>query len=146
VFGDTPVITLTEAEDGLVLADEQTFAFRGYNYQGMDFHFDGANWQESQQKTTVNQPPLFDVFDDNGISFGNRDIFVGTSFAGNKLFAYGIGTGIDDPVLGFSTLILILVLALPNTWSSSDGDVVPIPTLPAELIIAYVVPPPLFLK
>jgi len=114
VFGDTPVITLTEAEDGLVLADEQTFAFRGYNYQGMDFHFDGNNWQESQQKTTVNQPPLFDVFDDNGISFGNRDIFVGTSFAGNKLFAYGIGTGIDDPVLGF-----------PLMYSSVDniGDI-----------------------
>ena len=114
VFGDTPVITLTEAEDGLVLADEQTFAFRGYNYQGMDFHFDGANWQESQQKTTVNQPPLFDVFDNNNISFGNRDIYVGTSFAGNKLFAYGIGTGIDDPVLGF-----------PLMYSSVDniGDI-----------------------
>ena len=114
VFGDTPVITLTEAEDGLVLADEQTFAFRGYNYQGMDFHFDGINWQESQQKTTVNQPPLFDVFDNNGISFGDRDIYVGTSFAGNKLFAYGIGLGIDDPVLGF-----------PLTYSSIDniGDI-----------------------
>ena len=114
VFGDTPVITLTEAEDGLVLDDEQTFVFRGYNYQGMDFHFDGINWQESQQKTTVNQPPLFDVFDNNGISFGNRDIYVGTSFAGNKLFAYGIGSGIDDPVLGF-----------PLVYSSVDniGDI-----------------------
>jgi|694.fasta_scaffold01030_38 hypothetical protein len=114
VFGDTPVITLTEAEDGLVLTDEQTFAFRGYNYQGMDFHFDGTNWQESQQKTTVNQPPLFDILDNNGISFGDRDIYVGTSFAGNKLFAYGIGSGIDDPVLGF-----------PLTYSSIDniGDI-----------------------
>jgi len=114
VFGDAPVITLTEAEDGLVLADEQTFAFRGYNYQGMDFYFDGANWQESQQKTTVNQPPLFDVFDNNGISFGDNTVYLGTSFAGNKLFAYGIGSGIDDPVLGF-----------PLIYSSVDniGDI-----------------------
>jgi len=114
VFGDTPVITLTEAEDGLVLADEQTFTFRGYNYQGMDFYFDGANWQESQQKTTVNQPPLFDVLDNNGISFGDPELYVGTSFAGNKLFAYRIGSGIDDPVLGF-----------PLTYSSVDnlGDI-----------------------
>jgi len=113
-FGDTPVITLTETEDGLVLADEQTFAFRGYNYKGMSFYFDGINWQESQQKTTVNQPPLFDVLDDNGISFGDRAVYVGTSFAGNKLFAYGIGTGIDDPILGF-----------PLTYSSIDnvGDI-----------------------
>ena len=102
--GDTPVITLTQADDGLVLADEQTVAFRGYNYQGMDFHFDGLDWMESQQKTTVNQPPLFDVFDSNGISFGDRTIYVGSSFAGNKLFAYGIGSGIDDPILAFPLL------------------------------------------
>jgi hypothetical protein len=103
-LGDTPVITLTQADDGLVLANEQTVAFRGYNYQGMDFYFDGVNWQEGQQKTTVNQPPLFDVFDNNGISFGDRTVYVGTSFAGNKLFAYGIGSGNDDPILGFPLL------------------------------------------
>jgi len=102
--GNTPVITLSEAEDGLVLENEQTFAFRGYNYQGMNFNFDGLEWLESQQKTTVNQPPLFDIFDNNGISFGDRDIYVGTSFAGNKLFAYGIGSGLDDPILGFPLL------------------------------------------
>jgi hypothetical protein len=104
VPGDTPVITLSQADDGLVLADEQTVAFRGYNYQGMDFHFDGLEWMESQQKTTVNQPPLFDIFDDNGISFGDSTVYVGTSFAGNKLFAYGIGSGMDDPILSFPLL------------------------------------------
>ena len=104
VIGDTPVITLTQAEDGLVLPNEQTVAFRGYNYQGMDFYFDGIEWMEGQQKTTVNQPPLFDVFDNNGISFGDRTVYGGTSFAGNKLFAYGIGSGIDDPIIGFPLL------------------------------------------
>ena len=102
--GDNPVITLTEAEDGLVLPDEQTVAFRGFNYQGMDFYFDGLNWIEGQQKTTVNQPPLFDIFDDNNISFGNSEVYVGTSFTGNKLFTYGLGIGADDPVLGFPLL------------------------------------------
>jgi hypothetical protein len=102
--GDTPVITLTQADDGLVLANEQTVAFRGYNYQGMDFYFDGVDWQEGQQKTTVNQPPLFDIFDDNGISFGDSTVYIGTSFAGNKLFAYGIGSGNDDAILGFPLL------------------------------------------
>jgi len=104
VDGNTPTLTLTEATDGLILPNEQTVTFRGYNYQGMDFYFDGMQWIEGQQKTTVNQPPLFDVFDNNGISFGNRDIYVGTSFTGNKLFAYGLGAGIDDPVLGFPLL------------------------------------------
>ena len=112
--GGTPVITLTEAEDGLVLPDEQTVAFRGFNYQGMDFYFDGIDWIEGQQKTTVNQPPLFDIFDENNISFGNSDVYVGTSFTGNKLFAYGLGIGADDPVLGF-----------PLQYSSIDnvGDI-----------------------
>ena len=104
VPGDTPVITLTQADDGLVLANEQTVAFRGYNYQGMDFYFDGVDWQEAQQKTTVNQPPLFDIFDDNGVSFGDSTVYIGTSFPGNKLFAYGIGSGNDDSILGFPLL------------------------------------------
>ena len=97
----TPVITLTEAEDGLVLPGEQTVAFRGYNYQGMDFYFDGTSWIECQQKITVNQPPLFDVYDNDGISFGNTEIYSSSSFAGSKLFAYGIGYGIDDIILSF---------------------------------------------
>ena len=98
---NTPVITLSEAVDGLVLPLECTFAFKGYNNQGKDFYFDGTMWQEAQQKTTVNQSPYFDVFDNDGISFGNTDVYVGTSFAGNKLFNYGIGSGIKDIVLGF---------------------------------------------
>jgi len=102
--GDSPIITLTQADDGLVLANEQTVAFRGYNYQGMDFYFDGNIWIEAQQKTTVNQPPLFDIFDKNDISFGDSTVYVGTSFNGNKLFAYGLGSGLDDPILGFPLL------------------------------------------
>ena len=100
ISGST-VITLTEAADGLVLADEQTAVYRGYNYKGKDFYFDGIYWNAGQQKTTVNQPPRFDVFDSNGISFGNPEYYLGTSFTGCTLFAYGIGTGANDSVLGF---------------------------------------------
>lgn len=97
----TPVITLTEIENGLVLPDEGVFAFKGYNNQGKDFYFDGINWIESQQKTRINQPPLFDIVDYNDISYGNKDVYTGTSFVGSKLFAYGVGSGINDLVLGF---------------------------------------------
>jgi len=101
VPGATPVITLTEAEDGLVLADEQTAVYRGYNYIGKDFYFTGTTWIEGQQKTTLNQAPRFDVFDKNGISFGDPDIYIGTSFTGCTLFSYGLGVGANDTVLGF---------------------------------------------
>ena len=114
INGSTPVITLTEATDGEVLVNQGTVVLRGYVNQGRDFYFDGIEWIESQEKITVNQPPLFDVFNDNGVSFGNADLYVGTSFIGNKLFAYGIGAGINDIVLGF-----------PIRYSSVDnvGDI-----------------------
>jgi len=109
-----PVITLTEVQDGDVLDEQQTVALRGYFNQGKEFWFNGSNWVDGQQKTDVNQPPLFDIFDSNGISFGNSDIYVGTSFVGCKLFAYGLGSGLDDSILGF-----------PVRYSSVDnvGDI-----------------------
>jgi hypothetical protein len=109
-----PIITLTEAEDGLVLTDEQIVAYRGYNYAGQSFHYNGIDWDESQVKTSVNQPPKFDIFDGDGISLGNRDFYVGSSFVGTTLFEYAIGSGINDIVLGF-----------PLSYSSVDnvGDI-----------------------
>ena len=99
--GSIPVITLSEASDGLVLPDEQTAVYRGYNYIGKDFYFDGVIWIEAQQKITINQAPKFDVFDINGVSFGDKAVYNGSSFTGSTLFAYGIGSGTADPVLGF---------------------------------------------
>ena len=108
------VITLTVAEDGDCLPEDQTVITRGYNYQGMTFYFDGAEWQEGQKKLTVNQAPYFDVFDENGISFADTEIYKGTSFAGCTLFQYGLGSGADDPILAF-----------PIRYSSFDnvGDI-----------------------
>ena len=94
-------ITLELAEDGEVLPDEQISILRGYHYQGFSFHYDGINWKQAQQKITVNQAPLFDVFDSNGISLGDTLVYQSSTFVGNKLFAYGIGSGPDDSVLGF---------------------------------------------
>jgi hypothetical protein len=109
ISGSTPVITLTEADDGLVLQNEGTVAYKGYYNQGKDFYYYFNNnpavlenqWQQAQQKTTVNQAPFFDVFDADGVSFGDSEIYTGSSFKGNKLFSYGIGSGINDTVLGF---------------------------------------------
>lgn len=58
-------------------------------------------WVPAQSKTGTNQPPLFDVFDKNGVSFGNDDVYPNTTFNGNKLFSYAVGTGTNDVILGF---------------------------------------------
>jgi hypothetical protein len=106
VTGEGPVITLSLAEDAEILPDDQVAILRGYNYQGETFYYTGTEYLQAQQKVTVNQAPLFDVFDENGISFGDTDVYSGSSFLGNKLFAYGVSDStIDDPVLGFPVRI-----------------------------------------
>jgi hypothetical protein len=112
--GGTPIISLTEAVDGQVQDNNQTVVLRGVNYIGKSYYFNGDNWIQAQQKTRVNQPPYFDVFDKNGISFGNRDVYIGTNFTGSKLFSYGLGSGPNDELLGF-----------PIRYSSLDnpGDI-----------------------
>jgi hypothetical protein len=97
----TPTITLIVAEDGIIGPDTQTVITRGYTNAGLSYWFDGLYWNQAQQKVYLNQAPKFDVFDANGVSFGDSTVYPSTTFAGSKLFAYGLGTGTKDPVLGF---------------------------------------------
>jgi hypothetical protein len=100
--GSTPEIVLIEAEDTNVEVDQQVVITRGFNEQGKTFYFDGIEWLQTQQKVTVNQAPLFDAFDDNGISFSDSTVYNSTSFTGTTLFSYGINPlTVDDPILGF---------------------------------------------
>lgn len=64
------------------------------------FDIDSQSWKLGQQHTEINQAPLFDVFDSNGISFSNTNTYQ-TNFVGTKLFGYDIGIGSADTVLGF---------------------------------------------
>ena len=99
--GGNPEIVLIEAEDTNVETDQQVVITRGYTEQGKTFYFDGIEWKQAQQKVTVNQAPLFDIFDKNGISLSNSTVYNSTSFTGTTLFSYGINPlTVDDPILG----------------------------------------------
>lgn len=74
---------------------------QGHKNQGSMYWYNGTAWIAGQQKTAVNQPPLFDVVDSAGVSFGDDSVYSGTTFLGTKLFSYSIGTGANDSVLGF---------------------------------------------
>lgn len=65
------------------------------------FYFDGVDWLPAQQKSQINQEPLFDAFDENGFSAGNPQEYPGTKFRGTKIFGYREGAGQEDPILGF---------------------------------------------
>ena len=97
-----PIINLTLAPDGEVLADQSTVVLSGNNTAGKTYWFDGLTWAQSQQKTGIQQAPLYNVYDSVEISFGNNVKYPSTTFAGSKLFSYAVGdTNILDPVLQF---------------------------------------------
>ena len=98
---DYKVITLTEAVDGQILENDQFPVQNGYNNQGYSFYYDNLMYVKAQEKLTVNQAPLFDIFDENNISLGNSDIYPSSTFEGCKLFNYKLGVGANDSVLGF---------------------------------------------
>jgi hypothetical protein len=72
----------------------------GATLQGKSYWFNGTTWISSQQKTGVNQAPLFDVFDSSGYSFGDSTVYPSTTFAGSKLYSYAVGTGVTDTEIG----------------------------------------------
>ena len=112
---DIPVINLVPATDGSILVDNTVVSLSGNTLQGVSFWFDGVDWIESQQKTTPNQAPLFEVYDANGISFSNPVAYPSSNFKGCKLFSYATSDNSNDPVLGFPIRYLSL---------SNIGDIV----------------------
>ena len=97
------IIDLVEVPLGTALVNQTVVALSGNIQQGKSFWFDGVDWIPAQEKTQVNQPPLFDVFDINGISFSNLAVYPSTTFRGSQLFGYAAGsTQIIDEFLGFS--------------------------------------------
>jgi hypothetical protein len=108
-------INLVEADDALPIDNETILVINGGLYQGKQFWYTGNSWKLGQQKLTINQPPLFDIFDENKISYGDTAVYDGSNFTGTKIFSYKVGTGTSDTVLGF-----------PLTYQniSNTGDIV----------------------
>ena len=93
-----PIINLVEATDGEIFVDQTTTCLSGTQV-GVTYWYDGVNWLEAQQKTSVQQAPLFDIYDANGISLADRIAYPSSTFVGTKLFSYATGSGTVDPVL-----------------------------------------------
>jgi hypothetical protein len=110
-----PIINLVPAADADVLIDQTTVCLSGNTLEGLSFWFDGVTWAQAQEKTAVNQAPLFNVYDAQGISFGDRAKYPSSTFLGSKLLSYATGSGVIDPVLG----LVIKYLNLSNI-----GDIV----------------------
>lgn len=108
-------INLVETEDSVPLTYQTVLVNNGISErikhdqngniiegnQGLMYWFDGDNWKLGPIKLSVNQPPYFDVFDDNGNSFSDKLYYDGSTFKGTKLFSYKLGDGFLDKELNF---------------------------------------------
>ena len=97
------VIDLVPVIDAAVEINQTVVCLNGLTLQGKSFWFNGVQWISAQEKTSVNQAPLFDVRDINGVSYSDKAVYPSSTFEGNRLFGYAIGgTERTDEVLGFA--------------------------------------------
>ena len=96
-----PIIDLIPVATDPVLNNQVTVCTSGNTLTGKSFYYIDAAWQTAQQKTAVNQAPLFDVFDSSGYSFGDSTQYPSTNFGGCKLLSYAENPNNSvDSVLG----------------------------------------------
>jgi len=101
-IGNRTQISLIETEDTLPIENETVLSKFGSKYAGKILFYTNGEWKLSQQKNTVNQPPLFELFDKDGNSFSDPTYYEASNFAGCKVFSYRVGTQeAPDTELGF---------------------------------------------
>ena len=66
-------------------------------WSNSDVFFDGTKWNLGQQRTKINQMPLFKLYTIDGVAIEQLQ---GAKFQGSRIFNYKIGTSITDPELG----------------------------------------------
>ena len=99
----TSVISLTKASDGDAKDEDCIFIEFGTKNQGKTFHYRSSTklWTASQEKTKVNQQPLFGMWDNDEISLDDPTTYPTSSFAGAKVFSYKTSdASTTDTVLG----------------------------------------------
>jgi hypothetical protein len=95
-------IHLAKPADSDSIEFETVLVERGSQNSGKMFWYTGNEWKLSQEKTALNQPPLFAAYDKNGILISGSETYPENTFSGSKIFSYKAGNSIVDPVLNFS--------------------------------------------
>ena len=96
-------LTLTEAFDGTVADKENIYIKLGLTNKGKSFYYNSITtfWEATQTKTGTNQPPLFEMYDNNHTLFDDSTAYPSSSFIGAKVFTYATSdTATTDTVLG----------------------------------------------
>ena len=100
IINNQQIINLEETLDSTPVMNNAVLAIRGTEYAGTNWWFDGNKWIFGQQKTSTNQLPLFELYDNQGNRYSDQTVYQ-SSFRGTKVFNYAVGSGANDSVLGF---------------------------------------------
>jgi len=106
-------IHLVEVSDSTPLENEVILVKDGTSFKGKQFYFNGTTWALTQDKTSTNQPPVFDVFDSLNVSYSDTTVYEANNFTGTKVFSYKTGTGAVDSEIG-------IALAYRNIANTGD--------------------------
>lgn len=72
---------------------------------GQTWYYENSNWNEVyNEKLSANQPPLFQLYDHDGVSLNNEIKYPNSNFNGSPVFSYKVNTisgATVDPVLKF---------------------------------------------
>ena len=93
------VISLLETDDHIPVEGSSVVVTRGVENHGTIWWLNSGAWKLGQQKTVINQAPLFDLYDTDGNSYGGSTYT--SDFVGTKIFGYAEGL-VYDSVLGLN--------------------------------------------
>lgn len=101
--GSTLLRNLTLVEDTTIANGDSIVITQGTTNGGKTYYLKNGSWVEAQEKTQINQEPLFDVLDSNNVSLSDVSTYPLSTFAGTKIFSYQHNpTGTIDSNLGFA--------------------------------------------
>ena len=117
-------ITLTKVTDGRDPQGDPTLGDKILDTEtGNEFMWNGTKWIIGQNKTEMNQAPLFDLFDYEGNKLSDELVYPNSNFSGNKVFEYvrnDLGT--LDKELNFK--VMYNSQSSPATTSSDYANLV----------------------
>lgn len=88
-------LTLLTEEDSEPLEGQCVLSTQGVVNRGKTFHYHKGKWILAQEKIALNQSPMFDLVDDQGLSYSDEK-YIGSTFKGTKLFSYKPGNIVDQ--------------------------------------------------
>lgn len=89
---DSSIVIDLQDDSTTSVEGDSIVATKGNSLKGKTYHYKDNNWVLSQEKTSIQQKPIFDIVDANGITIGDATNFNSTNFTGSTLFEIATST------------------------------------------------------